>query len=303
MKLINKNVSFLINLVYVFFILFFFIFLVVYSKNINIYYKNNNLLDINTKFSFININDYINNYYYNERKNVIDIRDFNSYLKTHLNDALYFNIDNILFNYNGIPNKLRNIENLLYDLENMGISKYTNFFIYGYSNDYLDKDFNVFVLASLLYIMKVNSIYIIENPFQNISNNYLSSNVDYIKNRGYLSINLTKNYFKNYFINTNELENKVNKGYKLVFVYKDLNFNKEQLIPNSISLKINFNKDKYVLGSYLSGYNVNKTDKIILYSYDLKNSLFMFFVIKVYMGYYDVLIYDGGLLEWKALKK
>ncbi|MGC8814758.1 MAG: rhodanese-like domain-containing protein [bacterium] len=293
------------NLVYifVFFILFFLGFFIVHSKNVNLNYKSNNILDVNTKVSFININDYIENYYYNERKNVIDLRDLNSYLKSHLNNALYFNIDNILFNYNGIPNKLRNIENLLYDLENMGIYKYNNFFIYSYSNDYLNKDFNIFVLASLLYIMKVNSIYIIENPFQNISSNYLTSNVDYIKNKGYLSINLAKNYFKNYFIDSNELENKISKGYKLVFVYRDLTFNKDQLIPNSINLKVNFNKDKYVLGSYLSSYNVSKTDKIILYSYDLKNSLFMFFVIKIYMGYYDVLIYDGGLLEWKALKK
>ena len=273
------------------------------SKNIEGNQKFSNILDTNTKVSFININYYIENYFYNERKNIIDIRDFNSYMKNHLVNALYFNIDNIFFTYNGIPNRLRNIENLIYDLERMGLNKYNNFFIYGYSNDYLDRDFDIFVLASLLYMLRVNNIYIIENPFENISSNYISSKIDYVKNKGYLSINLTKNYLKNYFINYQELEKKVDSGYKLVFVYRDLIFNKDELIPNSISLKVNFNKDRYVLGSYLAGYNVNKTDKIILYSYDLKNSLFMFFVIKVYMRYNDVLIYDGGLFEWKALKK
>lgn len=273
------------------------------SKNIEGNQKFSNILDTNTKVSFININYYIENYFYNERKNIIDIRDFNSYMKNHLVNALYFNIDNIFFTYNGIPNRLRNIENLIYDLERMGLNKYNNFFIYGYSNDYLNRDFDIFVLASLLYMLRVNNIYIIENPFENISSNYISSKIDYVKNKGYLFSNLTKNYLKNYFINYQELEKKVDSGYKLVFVYRDLIFNKDELIPNSISLKVNFNKDRYVLGSYLAGYNVNKTDKIILYSYDLKNSLFMFFVIKVYMRYNDVLIYDGGLFEWKALKK
>lgn len=274
-----------------------------YSKNIEGNQKFSNILDTNTKVSFININYYIENYFYNERKNIIDIRDFNSYMKNHLVKALYFNIDNIFFTYNGIPNRLRNIEDLIYDLEKMGLNKYNNFFIYSYSNDYLNRDFDIFVLASLLYMLRVNNIYIIENPFENISSNYISSKIDYVKNKGYLSINLTKNYLKNYFINYQELEKKVDSGYKLVFVYRDLIFNKDELIPNSISLKVNFNKDRYVLGSYLAGCNLNKTDKIILYSYDLKNSLFMFFVIKVYMGYNDVLIYDGGLFEWKALKK
>jgi len=275
----------------------------IYSKNIEVNQKFSNILDTNTKVSFININYYIENYFYNERKNIIDIRDFNSYVKNHLTKALYFNIDNIFFAYNGIPNKLRNIEDLIYDLEKMGLNRYNNFFIYGYSNDYLNKDFDIFVLASLLYMLRVNNIYIIENPFENISSNYISSKINYVKNKGYLSINLAKGYLKNYFINYEELEKKINLGYKLVFVYRDLIFNKDELIPNSISLKVNFNKDRYVLGSYLVGYNVNKNDKIILYSYDLKNSLFMFFVIKVYMGYNDVLIYDGGLFEWKALKK
>ncbi len=274
-----------------------------YSKNIELNLKFSNILDTNTKVSFINVNYYIENYFYNERKNIIDVRDFNSYIKNHLVKALHFNIDNIFFTYNGIPNRLRNIEDLIYDLEKMGLNKYNNFFIYGYSNDYLNKDFDIFVLASLLYMLRVNNIYIIENPFENISSNYISSKIDYVKNKGYLSINLAKNYLKNYFINYQELEKKVDSGYKLVFVYRDLTFNKDELIPNSISLKVNFNKDRYVLGSYLAGYNLNKTDKIILYSYDLKNSLFMFFVIKVYMGYNDVLIYDGGLFEWKALKK
>jgi len=274
-----------------------------YSKNIEGNQKFSNILDTNTNVSFININYYIENYFYNERKNIIDIRDFNSYMKNHLVKALYFNIDNIFFTYNGIPNRLRNIEDLIYDLEKMGLNKYNNFFIYSYSNDYLSRDFDIFVLASLLYMLRVNNIYIIENPFENISSNYISSKIDYVKNKGYLFSNLTKNYLKNYFINYQELEKKVDSGYKLVFVYRDLIFNKDELIPNSISLKVNFNKDRYVLGSYLAGYNLNKTDKIILYSYDLKNSLFMFFVIKVYMGYNDVLIYDGGLFEWKALKK
>jgi len=274
-----------------------------YSKNIELNLKFSNVLDTNTKVSFINVNYYIENYFYNERKNIIDIRDFNSYIKNHLVKALYFNIDNIFFTYNGIPNRLRNIEDLIYDLEKMGLNKYNNFFIYSYSNDYLNRDFDIFVLASLLYMLRVNNIYIIENPFENISSNYISSKIDYVKNKGYLFSNLTKNYLKNYFINYQELEKKVDSGYKLVFVYRDLIFNKDELIPNSISLKVNFNKDRYVLGSYLAGYNLNKTDKIILYSYDLKNSLFMFFVIKVYMGYNDVLIYDGGLFEWKALKK
>lgn len=299
----NSKVSLKLFYLFIFIILSFFMFFIPYSKNTFSNYKMNNILDNNPKVSFITIEDYINNYFYNERKNVIDLRDFNSYIKNHLIQALYFNIDNIFFNYNGIPNKLRNIESLIYDLEDMGLNKYNDFFIYSYSNDYLNKDFNVFILASLLYMLRVNSIYIIENPFNNISNDYLSSKVNYIKNKGYFSISLTKNYLKNYFIDYKQLDNKINNGYKLVFVYKDLLFNKDQLIPNSISLKINFNKDRYVLGSYLNGYNINKTDKIILYSYDLKNSLFMFFVIKVYMGYYDVLIYDGGLLEWKALIK
>jgi hypothetical protein len=274
-----------------------------YSKNIEGNQEFSNILDTNTKVNFININYYIENYFYNERKNIIDIRDFNSYMKNHLVKALYFNIDNIFFTYNGIPNRLRNIEDLIYDLEKMGLNKYNNFFIYSYSNDYLNRDFDIFVLASLLYMLRVNNIYIIENPFENISSNYISSKIDYVKNKGYLFSNLTKNYLKNYFINYQELEKKMDSGYKLVFVYRDLIFNKDELIPNSISLKVNFNKDRYVLGSYLAGYNLNKTDKIILYSYDLKNSLFMFFVIKVYMGYNDVLIYDGGLFEWKALKK
>ena len=288
----------------IFFILLaFFMLNSLYSKNIAGNQKFSNILDTNTKVSFININYYIENYFYNERKNIIDIRDFNSYMKNHLVKALYFNIDNIFFTYNGIPNRLRNIEDLIYDLEKMGLNKYNNFFIYSYSNDYLNRDFDIFVLASLLYMLRVNNIYIIENPFENISSNYISSKIDYVKNKGYLSINLTKNYLKNYFINYQELEKKVDSGYKLVFVYRDLIFNKDELIPNSISLKVNFNKDRYVLGSYLAGYNLNKTDKISLYSYDLKNSLFMFFVIKVYMGYNDVLIYDGGLFEWKALKK
>ncbi len=299
----NSKTSLKLPYLFVFIILSFFMFFIPYSKNTFSNYKMNNILDNNAKVSFITIEDYINNYFYNERKNVIDLRDFNSYIKNHLIQALYFNIDNIFFNYNGIPNKLRNIESLIYDLEDMGLNKYNDFFIYSYSNDYLNKDFNVFILASLLYMLRVNSIYIIENPFNNISNDYLSSKVNYIKNKGYFSISLTKNYLRNYFIDYKQLDNKINNGYKLVFVYKDLLFNKDQLIPNSISLKINFNKDRYVLGSYLNGYNINKTDKIILYSYDLKNSLFMFFVIKVYMGYYDVLIYDGGLLEWKALIK
>ncbi|MCX7871170.1 MAG: rhodanese-like domain-containing protein [bacterium] len=299
----NSKVSLKLFYLFIFIILSFFMFFIPYSKNTFSNYKMNNILDNNPKVSFITIEDYINNYFYNERKNVIDLRDFNSYIKNHLIQALYFNIDNIFFNYNGIPNKLRNIESLIYDLEDMGLNKYNDFFIYSYSNDYLNKDFNVFILASLLYMLRVNSIYIIENPFNNISNDYLSSKVNYIKNKGYFSISLTKNYLRNYFIDYKQLDNKINNGYKLVFVYKDLLFNKDQLIPNSISLKINFNKDRYVLGSYLNGYNINKTDKIILYSYDLKNSLFMFFVIKVYMGYYDVLIYDGGLLEWKALIK
>jgi hypothetical protein len=284
-------------------LLAFFILNELYSKNVEGNQKFSNILDTNTKVSFININYYIENYFYNERKNIIDIRDFNSYIKNHLVNALYFNIDNIFFTYNGIPNRLRNIEDLIYDLEKMGLNKYNNFFIYSYSNDYLNRDFDIFVLASLLYMLRVNNIYIIENPFENISSNYISSKIDYVKNKGYLSINLTKNYLKNYFINYQELEKKLDSGYKLVFVYRDLIFNKDELIPNSISLKVNFNKDRYVLGSYLAGYNLNKTDKIILYSYDLKNSLFMFFVIKVYMGYNDVLIYDGGLFEWKALKK
>jgi len=284
-------------------LLAFFIINELYSKNIEGNQKFSNILDTNTKVSFININYYIENYFYNERKNIIDIRDFNSYIKNHLVKALYFNIDNIFFTYNGIPNRLRNIEDLIYDLEKMGLNKYNNFFIYGYSNDYLNRDFDIFVLASLLYMLRVNNIYIIENPFENISSNYISFKIDYVKNKGYLSINLTKNYLKNYFINYQELEKKLDSGYKLVFVYRDLIFNKDELIPNSISLKVNFNKDRYVLGSYLAGCNLNKTDKIILYSYDLKNSLFMFFVIKVYMGYNDVLIYDGGLFEWKALKK
>jgi hypothetical protein len=274
-----------------------------YSKNIEGNQEFSNILDTNTKVNFININYYIENYFYNERKNIIDIRDFNSYMKNHLVKALYFNIDNIFFTYNGIPNRLRNIEDLIYDLEKMGLNKYNNFFIYSYSNDYLNRDFDIFVLASLLYMLRVNNIYIIENPFENISSNYISSKIDYVKNKGYLFSNLTKNYLKNYFINYQKLEKKVYSGYKLVFVYRDLIFNKDELMPNSISLKVNFNKDRYVLGSYLAGYNLNKTDKIILYSYDLKNSLFMFFVIKVYMGYNDVLIYDGGLFEWKALKK
>ncbi len=284
-------------------LLAFFILNELYSKNIEGNQKFSNILDTNTKVRFITINYYIENYFYNERKNIIDIRDFNSYIKNHLVKALYFNIDNIFFTYNGIPNRLRNIEDLIYDLEKMGLNKYNNFFIYGYSNDYLNKDFDIFVLASLLYMLRVNNIYIIENPFENISSNYISSKIDYVKSKGYLFSNLTKNYLKNYFINYQELEKKVDSGYKLVFVYRDLIFNKDELIPNSISLKVNFNKDRYVLGSYLAGYNLNKTDKIILYSYDLKNSLFMFFVIKVYMGYNDVLIYDGGLFEWKALKK
>jgi hypothetical protein len=288
----------------IFFILLaFFMLNSLYSKNIEGNQKFSNILDTNTKVSFININYYIENYFYNERKNIIDIRDFNSYMKNHLVKALYFNIDNIFFTYNGIPNRLRNIEDLIYDLEKMGLNKYNNFFIYSYSNDYLNRDFDIFVLASLLYMLRVNNIYIIENPFENISSNYISSKIDYVKNKGYLFSNLTKNYLKNYFINYQELEKKMDSGYKLVFVYRDLIFNKDELIPNSISLKVNFNKDRYVLGSYLAGYNLNKTDKIILYSYDLKNSLFMFFVIKVYMGYNDVLIYDGGLFEWKALKK
>jgi hypothetical protein len=284
-------------------LLAFFILNELYSKNIGGNQKFSNILDTNTKVRFITINYYIENYFYNERKNIIDIRDFNSYIKNHLVKALYFNIDNIFFTYNGIPNRLRNIEDLIYDLEKMGLNKYNNFFIYSYSNDYLTKDFDIFVLASLLYMLRVNNIYIIENPFENISSNYISSKIDYVKNKGYLSINLTKNYLKNHFLNYQELEKKMYSGYKLVFVYRDLIFNKDELIPNSISLKVNFNKDRYVLGSYLAGYNLNKTDKIILYSYDLKNSLFMFFVIKVYMGYNDVLIYDGGLFEWKALKK
>ena len=284
-------------------LLAFFILNELYSKNIEGNQKFSNILDTNTKVRFITINYYIENYFYNERKNIIDIRDFNSYIKNHLVKALYFNIDNIFFTYNGIPNRLRNIEDLIYDLEKMGLNKYNNFFIYSYSNDYLNRDFDIFVLASLLYMLRVNNIYIIENPFENISSNYISSKIDYVKNKGYLFSNLTKNYLKNYFINYQELEKKVDSGYKLVFVYRDLTFNKDELIPNSISLKVNFNKDRYVLGSYLAGYNLNKTDKIILYSYDLKNSLFMFFVIKVYMGYNDVLIYDGGLFEWKALKK
>ncbi len=303
-----KNSKLKIFYLFNFIVLAFFVLFILYSKNTfsnykTSNYKTDNILDSNSKVDFISIEDYINNYFYNERKSVIDLRDFNSYIKNHLIGASYFNVDNIFFSYNGIPNKLRNVENIIYDLEDMGLNKYNNFFIYSYSNDYLNKDFNIFILASLLYMLRVNSIYIIENPFNNISSNYLSSKINYIKNKGYFSVNLTKNYFKNYFIDYKQLDNKINRGYKLVFVYKDLLFNKDELIPNSISLKINFNKDRYVLGSYLNGYNINKTDKIILYSYDLKNSLFMFFVIKAYMGYYDVSIYDGGLLEWKALTK
>jgi 3-mercaptopyruvate sulfurtransferase SseA len=247
-----------------------------------------NILSNQPKFSFISSRDFYNSYYNNRDTIVVDLRDYQSYLKGHIDNSISFSIDSLFETYRGIPKRIKRVEYLIYTLSDAGIGSYKNVGIYS------DKIEDSMVLASILYIFKTSGIFIIKDGIEGWKkeNLPLSKKVNYVE-KGYYPYKISATTYKNVILEFSDINNKD-------FDFVAISFNKINLIPNSIFLKPKFDFDRYVTGTYYASYGLARDKDILLYGDDNYSVLLTFFILKVFLDYPRVYIFNGGINEWIA---
>ncbi|MCS7165903.1 MAG: rhodanese-like domain-containing protein [Candidatus Calescibacterium sp.] len=229
--------------------------------------------------------------YYNERDTVIiDLRSYEDYKKSHIDGSVYFNIENLFETYLGIPRKIRKVEGLLYTLSEVGVGTYNNVGIY--SNRIEDS----IVFASILYILKVRGIYVIRDGFEGWKNNNLPiSDKVKIVEKGYFSYRISKSSYSNSILDLKEVRERMDR-YLLVAVSSS----KIPYIPRSVHVKPKVGFDRYVLGSYYNSHDISKNKNILLYGNDNYEVLQVYFILRLFLDYPHVVIFNGGINEWVA---
>lgn len=229
--------------------------------------------------------------HYNDRNTiVIDLRNYEDYKRFHIDGAVHFDVENLFETYLGIPRKIRKAEGLIYSLSEAGIGTYNNVGIY--SNRIEDS----MVFASILYIFKVNGIYIIKDGFEGWkSSNFPISDKVRVVERGYFSYKISKTFYSSSVLDLKEVREKIDK-----YLPVAVSSSKIPIIPGSVRVKPKVGFDRYVIGSYYNSYDISKNKNILLYGNDNYEVLQVYFILNLFLDYPHVVIFNGGINEWIA---
>ncbi|MCS7244113.1 MAG: rhodanese-like domain-containing protein [Candidatus Calescibacterium sp.] len=268
-----------------------FVFLVLLFIFLGLVFSNSRFMNIisnEPKFLFIDSKSFYDIYYNNRNTIVVDLRDYGDYKKSHIDGAIHFDVDNLFETYLGIPRKIKRVDNLIYTLSDTGIGTYYDVGIYS------DNLQDAMVLASILHLFKVNGIYIIKDGFEGWKNNKLPIS-DKIKlvERGYFSPKISKSFYDSVIWDLKKTENQIGR-----FLAVAVSYSRIPLIPKSIYIKPKFSYDRYVTGSYYNSYDISKNKYILLYGNDNYEVLQVYFVLKLFLEYPNVVIFNGGINEW-----
>lgn len=271
--------KYLVFVLLAFFVLFFP--LLSKSNSINILYDQ-------PKFSFINSKDFYETYYNDRNTVIVDLRDYHKYRKNHVDKAISFDVNNLFETYLGVPRKIKRVEGLIYTFQDAGIGTFNNVVVYS------DKVEDSMVFASLLFIFKPRGIFIIKDGYEGWVKNGLpvSKKISYVE-RGYFSPKISKTLYDSVVWDLNKVLEKMNN-----YLFVGVSTEKISLIPKSILIKPKFDFDRYVVGSYYNSLDISREKNIILYGVDNYEVLQAYFVLKIYLNYPNVVVFNGGLNEW-----
>lgn len=252
-----------------------------------------NIISNRPEFAFIESKDFYQSYYNQRNTIVLDLRDYRDYKNSHIDNSVYFNIENIFETYEGIPRKIKRVNDLIYTISNLGITAY------GVVGIYSEKIEDSLVLASILHIFKVEKVFVIKDGFQGWKNNKLPiSNKIKLIDKGYFPYKITKSFYESVIWEIDKVRDSGDK-YSLVFVSSEAK-EKISAIPNSIIVRPKFDFNRYVIGSYYNSYDISRDKKILLYGNDNYEVLQVYFVLAVFLNYPNVYIFNGGINEWIA---
>lgn len=262
------------------------ILLLVASKNM----FSKNIISNKPVFNFIESKDFYENYYNEPDSFILDLRNYKNYKKSHISRAVHFDVNSLFETYEGIPRKIKQVDSLIYTLSNAGIS------VYGTVGIYSDVLEDAFVLTGILNLLRVEKVYIIKDKFEGwVKNKLPVSNKVSIVQKGYFPYKISVSFYDSVIWSLDKVYKNMD-NYSLVAVSE----NKIPLIAKSIFVKPKFDFDRYVLGSYYNSYDISRDKRIILYGDDNYEVLQVYFVLKVFLEYPNVVIFNGGINEWVA---
>lgn len=240
--------------------------------------------------SFIDSKSFFESQYGGRNLIILDLRDYKSYGESHIENAVNFEVNSVFENYLGVPRRIKRVNELIYTFSNVGVGAYNNVAIYS------DKMEDNFVVASLLYILGVEKVFIIKDGFKGWKSNSLPvSKKIKLVSKGYFPYRITKSLYESTVLELEKVKNSIDNYFLVATSYGHFSF-----IPRSVFVKPKFDFNRYVMGSYYNSYEISKDKKVLLYGVDNYEVLQVYFALKVFLDYPNVSIFNGGINEWVA---